>query len=1420
MTKFRLLFDVSWEVCNMVGGIHTVLATKATQMREYYEDNYIAVGPDVSESTSLGGVFEEDVWQPELLDSLASLPVKVRMGRWLVAGKPRCLLIDFKRLFESKDQILAHYWERYGLNSLLGGGDYFEPVMFAQGAGMVIDRLFSEYFLPRGWDAVAHCHEWLAGAALLYLREHTPEVGTVFTTHATMLGRALSSKHIDFDSLRGSRGLDSALLAQQHGVTAKHSLETVCAHVADCFTTVSNITAAECELLLGKRPDLITPNGLDETTPDPKYLEPAAVQKSRERLLQIAGLVTGTTFDAKHTLLTMSAGRYEFENKGIDLVLDAAAKVSHGTPGQRVVLFLMLPAGHTGPRPELARADTGSQGHARAHFISSHGLADEKSDPVLKRCASLGLTNAPDAAVHVVFLPIYLNGADPLIAETYYELLPGMDLTLFPSSYEPWGYTPQESIAAKVPTVTSDMAGFGEWASHLGDWNHLGVYVLRRHHVSIEQARDDLAGKILEFSHLNAEERDKLRGAARALSLKTLWAHFAEEYHRAHGMAARQAQMRTQSANYDRFRSFAFKLRPLLEGIGAAAHTRKIEVFNKLPPQLDKLNRLTEDNLWWSWNSEGGELFSALDPELWEKCGRNPTTFLSILPATKLEEAAKSRAYLDRLDSLVARSTRETAAKSRPEIAYFCMEYGLSHLLRIYSGGLGILAGDYLKTASDMGVPLCAFGLAYREGYFVQRIAPDGHQEAIHEESHFDQPPQTPVLDKNGEQLRFSIPAPDGPVFMQAWKVGIGSVDLYLLDTNLTQNSPNDRMTSDRLYGGGFEHRLHQEYVLAIGGLRLLRILGIEPKIFHMNEGHTAFLVLARMAELIRERDLSYYEAFEVVRHSTVFTIHTPVPAGHDEFPEGRVTPYLSLFEAELGKEGPRRLGSAVDASRGAVFSMTALAVRGSVNINGVSKIHGEVSRHMFHSMIPQFHPSEVPVDHVTNGVHAATWIAPQWQRVFVEKLGGDWRTRLTDAAYWARVRELDPELVWDVHLQLKRKLIAWLKEHIRETWTRRKEPAANLGAAIARLNENAFIATFARRFAPYKRANLVLRDPARLEKLVSADGPVVFLFAGKAHPSDTLGQAAISQVIELARNPKLAGNIIFIENYEMDAAQLLVAGSDIWISNPIRPLEASGTSGMKAGMNGCLNLGVADGWWAEGYNGANGWVIGDMPISESAEYQDAFDSAFLYTLLERDVIPEFRRKDGKGIPTAWIQRMKESIASIVPAFNTERMLSEYRSKFYIPARAQTDILCSENYAAVKKIVASRKRLVEHWSTVAFADIDVKGLESERVQLGQPAHLRVTINHPHVHSHDLQVQTVLSPEFREGDGIPPDPDRIEFQLFRCHCTSPVQDSERSVWEADFRLLGTGPQSLGIRVLPRACHENHNVDLTLGLVKWL
>lgn len=499
---------------------------------------------------------------------------------------------------------------------------------------------------------------------------------------------------------------------------------------------------------------------------------------------------------------------------------------------------------------------------------------------------------------------------------------------------------------------------------------------------------------------------------------------------------------------------------------------------------------------------------------------------------------------------------------------------------------------------------------------------------------------------------------------------------------------------------------------------------------------------------------------------------------------------------------------------------MTALAVRGSVNMNGVSKIHGDVSRQMFHSMIPQFHPSEVPVDHVTNGVHAATWIAPQWQRLFSEKLGSDWRARLTDPAYWARARELDAEIVWDVHMQLKRKLIAWLKEHIRETWTRRKEPAANLGAAIARLNENAFIATFARRFAPYKRANLVLRDPERLQKLVSADGPVLFLFAGKAHPSDTLGQAAISQVIELARNPRLAGNILFIENYEMDAAQLLVAGSDIWISNPIRPLEASGTSGMKAGMNGCLNLGVADGWWAEGYNGANGWVIGDMPISESADYQDAFDSAFLYTLLERDVIPEFRGKGGNGVPTAWTRRMKESIASIVPAFNTERMLNDYRRKFYNPARAQTDTLCAENFAAVKKMVASRKRLVDNWSTVAFADIDVKGLESERVQLGQAAHLRVTINHPHMHPDDLQVQTVVTPEIAASNGGPPDPDKIEIQVFRCECSSAAQNPERSVWEADFKLMETGPQSLGIRVLPRSCHEGHGVDLTLGLVKWL
>ncbi|MCM2278850.1 MAG: alpha-glucan family phosphorylase [Oligoflexia bacterium] len=1414
MNQKRMLFEVSWEVCNMVGGIHTVLATKVPKMQEIYGDGYILIGPDTGRHHSLAGVFREENWHAEMNKNLSSLPIGVRMGRWLIPGEPRVLLLQFDAIFERKDRILGEYWERYGLNSLTGGHDYLEPVMFAHAAGMLIERIFCSHLLHRGVETVVQAHEWLGAAAMLYLKEKCPEIGTVFTTHATSLGRTLCSHRWDQD-LSSPESFQPEYLAQQYGVVAKHSIESVSARIADCFTTVSSITADECEVFFRRRPEVLLLNGLGENVPDPKCMDPDLVGAARERLLGLARLTTGHSYQAEKTTLMVSAGRYEFHNKGVDVTLDALARLNEELreaareTGSRVISFLMFPADHTGPRPKLLAAYKEGQATATGeHYFSTHGLREEAHDPILNRLAPRGLRNGRDCGVHVIFVPIYLNGQDPLIPEPYYRLLAAADLGIFPSFYEPWGYTPAESIGLGVPTITSDLAGFGIWARDFGGFDETGVHVLKRRGRSPEQAVEELHRALGEFLRRAPEQRRGLARAALATSQRCRWGEFGEAYRKAHELALAAARSRTSATGYDRFRAFsACQLLPPVTGEAAPAHIRHFVVANKLPPALERLKELVRENLWWSWNPEVQGLLEELDPELWARCQRNPLTFIDRLRPETLQGAGRSKTFLERAEILVSRFRHYMEAKKEPEVAYFCMEFGISHVLKLYSGGLGILAGDHLKTASDMAIPLCAFGLAYRFGYFRQRITTDGAQEHLYEPNDFHSLPMSPVNDRDGKQVRFTIESPTGPIWLRAWKAAVGRVDLYLLDADFSENSPQDRHITDRLYGGDQNHRLRQEYVLAVGGYELMRILGLRPKVFHMNEGHTAFLVLSRIGGLMTDQGIGFAEALEFVRHTTGFTTHTPVAAGHDVFPEAMVAPYLQLFARKTGGELPRlqELGRNFDRTRENPFSMTLLAARGSAFINAVSKIHGGVSRRMFHGLLPRFHESEVPITSVTNGVHAATWVAPEWQRLFAEQLGEDWREHLSDAGYWARFREADTGQCWQAHVELKRKLLKWLRGHLRETWNRRQEHPANLATALANLNEDTFIATFARRFAPYKRASLLFRDPARLAKLLSGDVPIVFLFAGKAHPSDGLGQSLITKVIEVSRRPEFFGKILLIENYEIDVAQLLVRGSDLWINNPVRPLEASGTSGMKAAMNGCLNLSVADGWWAEAHNGGNGWVIGDESLTQAPEFQDTFDSSHMLTLLERDVLPKFRERE------KWVSMMRESIATIVPGFNTERMLAEYQDRFYTPAREQAPRLAEKDYAPIRDLTASRGRVLKSWNAIAFADIQLKELENERMELGQKLKLQVRVNHPGLRCEDIQVQAVLSGDLEAGAD--------HFGAFPMTCVSDGDGAE-SAWEGEVELKQIGPQNMGVRVIPRPCHEVHPVDLMLDLVKWL
>ncbi len=699
-----------------------------------------------------------------------------------------------------------------------------------------------------------------------------------------------------------------------------------------------------------------------------------------------------------------------------------------------------------------------------------------------------------------------------------------------------------------------------------------------------------------------------------------------------------------------------------------------------LPPRIERLHELAR-NLWWTWQTGSRSIFKYIDKGLWEACNHNPVKMMKQLPEERLHEVANDPVFLRNYDGLLETlddtiERRESWFVRRyPEhrdrtIAYFSAEFGLHISLPIYSGGLGVLAGDHCKEASDLGVPLVGIGFIYPLGYFKQRINAEGRQEAIYERFDYNAAPIEPVFshEAGNGPLRFQM---NGRVIhLAVWRVRVGAVTLYLMDTDVEENEPWDRELSARLYGGDQETRIRQEIILGIGGVRLLHELGIEPTVCHANEGHAAFLLLERIRVLVQQ-GLSFDEAAKQVRETTVFTTHTPVPAGHDAFPFHMIEEHFSHYWGELSltREEFLALGEHPDGYGGKNFNMTALALRLSGRRNGVSRLHGQVSREMWHSLWPEGTVDEVPIGHITNGVHTPSWVAPELERLYSRHLGYDWRLHHDDPALWDRVMEIPDEDLWNVHCELKGLLLGVMRERIRRSWTRDAVGPLRALTAGPFLDPNALTIGFARRFATYKRALLIFSDLVRLIGLLNSEfKPVQIVFAGKAHPADLPGRSLIQEINRLAREHNVAGRIAFIEDYDMRVAKYLVRGVDIWLNTPRRPLEASGTSGQKASLNGVPNLSILDGWWFEGYQQVNGWAIDPGFTAPTEEAQDAADANALYDVLESQVVPLFFDRDSQGIPRGWVRTMKEAIRTNAPVFSTRRMVREYAEKMYIPA--------------------------------------------------------------------------------------------------------------------------------------------------------
>ncbi|GIV98069.1 MAG: alpha-1,4 glucan phosphorylase [Herpetosiphonaceae bacterium] len=695
------------------------------------------------------------------------------------------------------------------------------------------------------------------------------------------------------------------------------------------------------------------------------------------------------------------------------------------------------------------------------------------------------------------------------------------------------------------------------------------------------------------------------------------------------------------------------------------------------PARISRLQELAY-NIWWSWHPEAQELYQSIDPSLWERTNHNPVRFLREVYLGQLEAAASNPTYLARYDRVMIAFDRYMNAtdtwfrRNHPDkadqvIAYFSAEFGLHEALPIYSGGLGILSGDHCKEASDLGLPFVGVGFLYPQGYFRQYITPEGVQEAVYDRLNFPDLPAVPGVGPDGREVLVGVELPGRTVYAKVWRIQVGRIPLFLLDTDVEQNAPQDRELSARLYGGDQRIRISQEMMLGIGGVRALRAIGVHPSVWHMNEGHSAFLGLERLREFVVQ-GRPFDKAVEEVRNSTVFTTHTPVAAGHDAFPFHMMDEFFAGFWPQLNIDRDTFLSlGRHDQPWGPTFSMTVLALRLSGQYNGVSKLHSQVSREMWHWLWPDRPVDKVPIIAVTNGVHTDTWLAPQLADLYSTVLRPDWRQHIDDPATWEPIANIPDEALWSVHMELKRKLAAFIRER---DWQRRRRLGPLAEHDIdPQVNPKALVIGFARRFATYKRATLIFRDMERLKRLLNQpDCPVELLFAGKAHPADEPGKDFIRQVYLLSKDPALRDRIYFIEEYDINVARHLVQGVDVWLNNPRRPYEASGTSGQKAGLNGALNVSILDGWWPEAYNGKNGWAIGDDRSYASQEEQDAADAESLYSLLENEVIPLYYQRDADGLPHDWISRMKNSIMTIAPNFSFARMLKEYVEWLYIPA--------------------------------------------------------------------------------------------------------------------------------------------------------
>ncbi len=1137
------LFEISWEVCNKMSDLHSLLSKKAEHMCQHHQDKYISIGPDVWKETHQHPEFLED---GELLRSwrehAAEKGIFVRVGRWQVPGEPIAILVDFTPLFGQKDKIFTDFWLKFGLNSLSGQWDYTEPAMFGYAAAQVIES-FYDFHLSVHDRLACHFHEWMTGTGVLYLHDHVPQAGTVFTIHKAILLKALEDAGRDLNGL--TEEVEAEALAQELGVVSKHSLEKAAAQQADAFTVVDEEIALLAQWMLGFEAAGITPRG---ALPDDK---PVAGEDS--------------------TLV----------HQVYDTVLDAAA-----------------------------------------------GRFDQYKDK--------------KQPVRAVSMP------------------------------------PVESMRPK--------------------WKKLSIEI-------------------------------------------------------------------------------------------------------KLPEALKALPELAR-NIWWTWNYEAIELFERIDPELWKSCNKNPILLMENLNMEHFERLQQDEDFMKAYDHVVQKFhdyMEEGKNKRSKKIAYFSMEYGLNEHIKIYSGGLGVLAGDFLKQASDDNVDMVGIGILYRYGYFTQGLSIHGEQLDNYYPHDFAKMFALPVRDEQGERIRISIAFPGRTLHARVFRIDVGRIPLYLLDTDISENQSVDRFVTHQLYGGDWENRFKQEFLLGIGGIRILDALNIKAEVYHCNEGHAAFTGLERLRKYVQDDKLSFHEALEVVRASSLFTTHTPVPAGHDFFSEDMLRTYMPHYADRLGISWETFMGLGKmnpDESKES-FSMSVLAAKLAQQVNGVSQIHGKVSRNMFTELYPGYFPEELHIGHVTNGVHFGSWTAREWQQLYAKTFGESYLNDVSSAEAWEGIKQLPDHEIWELRMQARKKLFRFIEERLLTNLPRRQETPRKIYQLMESVDEDALTIGFARRFATYKRAHLLFNDLERLARIVNKPGmPVQFIYAGKAHPADKAGQELIKHILEISRRKEFHGKIIFLEDYDMELGRELVKGVDIWLNTPTRPMEASGTSGQKAVLNGVMNFSVMDGWWAEGYKEEAGWKLKEEKTFDNQDFQNELDAETLYSILETEIAPMFYQRNQEGIPEEWVRWIKNCIAGIAPHFTNKRMMDDYFSRFYDKLFVSSEKMYRNDFQMARAMVQWKNRVLRSWDKVSVVDRKLMHNSGRTLLLGEPFMAQLSLNVGQLKASDFGVEVVFvqkSPDGRREIVSVYEMEQVKAEKKRVTLRCEIPANRTGVFNYAFRMFPKHPE---------------------------